>query len=764
VRRIEDPDLLTGAARFVDDLPADAALHVAFVRSAVPHGRITGIDAAEARAMPGVVEVLTAEDLDLPDRHDIDEIPEAMARPVLARHLVRFAGEPVAVVVAESRDEALDAAEAVFVELDPMPAVSDVLRAAKAGSPLLFPEHGTNVALRWSGPGEPQVVEREPDVPGPMDGADVVVRARFVNQRVAPVPMETNGIVAVPRGEAGLFAWVPSQSAFTVRKSLAEALGLPEDQVQVASPPGVGGGFGAKFDAYPEQVVVCALALRLGRPVRYLEARSENLVAMTHGRAQVQDIELGATSDGRITRLRVRVTADCGAYPGEGALLPQLTGMMVSGAYAIPDVDFAATCVATNTTPTAAYRGAGRPEASALIERAVDLMAGELRLDPAEIRRRNFVQPEAFPYESPGGQRYDSGGYEAALDRALEAAGYEELRRDQRARRERGDRWQLGVGLASYVEVTAWGPEFGSVEVHADGSATVLTGLGPTGQGHQTALAQLVSGALGLPIESVTVVHSDTRVVPRGEGTGGSRSLQLGGSAVLQASEEVWEKARRIAAHLLEAAPDDIVAFEGGLVGVAGAPDTALSLGDLAAVAADPARLPEGLDPGLAAGTDFRMDGNTFPFGTHVSVVEVDVETGRVRPLRHVAVDDCGLILNPMLVDGQVHGGVGQGMAQALYEEALYDEEGNPLTASLMSYAMPGPPEIPGIETAHTQTPTPLNPLGVKGIGEAATIGSTPAVQNAVIDAVSHLGVRHIDMPCTPERVWRAIRETSPRS
>jgi carbon-monoxide dehydrogenase large subunit len=570
--------------------------------------------------------------------------------------------------------------------------------------------------------------------------------------------METNGLVAAPDDDGGLVAWVPSQSAFTVRGTLAGALGLGPEQVHVISPP-VGGGFGAKFDAYPEQVVVCAIALRLGRPVRHLETRSENMVAMTHGRGQVQDVELGATRDGRITGLRVRLTVDCGAYPSEGALLPELTGMMLSGAYAIPRVDFAATCVATNTTITAAYRGAGRPEASGLIERAVDMLAAELELDPAEVRRRNFIPPDAFPYVTACGQRYDSGDYAAVLERALGLVGYDALRREQAERRRRGDRRLLGVGISSYVEITAWGPEFGSVEVHPNGEVTVLTGLGPTGQGHRTALAQIVSATLGVPFEDITVVHSDTRLVPRGDGTGGSRSLQIGGSAVLNAGRDVIDKARAIGAHLLEAALDDMVLFDGGRVGVAGAPDAAWALGSLAEAAADPSLLPEGLEPGLAAAADFRMDGNTFPFGTHVSVVEVDAETGLVRPLRHVAVDDCGRILNPMLVDGQVHGGIGQGLAQALYEEALYDEDANPLTANLMSYSMPGPPEIPPIDVAHTETDTPLNPLGAKGIGESATVGSTPAVQNAVVDALSHLGVRHVDMPCTPERVWRAIQE-----
>jgi aerobic carbon-monoxide dehydrogenase large subunit len=756
---VEDPALVTGAARFTEDIESGPALHAAFVRSSLPHATIVGIDAAEAARMAGVIGVFSAADLpDLAPRHDIAEIPEAMDRPPLARDRVRFAGEPVVVVVAESRAEALDAAEAVFVDLDPLPTLADPLRALDPDAPVLFPEHGSNLAVRLAGPGQLEQVDAfaEPETDA-LAEAEVVVRGRFVNQRLAPVPMEPNGILAVPESAGGVTVWCGSQSVFTHRKAIAHALGLPKGAVRVVS-PAVGGGFGAKFDAYPEQIVVAALALRLGRPVRFVESRSENLLAMTHGRAQIQDVELGATRDGRITGLRAHVLVDGGAYPGEGAVMPWATGLMASGAYRTPRIDFRATAVATNTTPTAAYRGAGRPEASALIERAVDLLAGELRMDPAEIRRLNFVRPEDFPYRTQGGARYDTGDYGAALDRALEMAGYENLRREQRARRERGDHRLLGIGLSSYVEVTAWDSEFGSVEVHPDGTVTVTSGLGPTGQGHETALVQLAAGVLGMEMEAVRVVLSDTRVVPRGHGTGGSRSLQVGGSAVFRGGEAVLEKARRIAAHLLEASPDDVQLFADGRIGVAGAPDTAIGWGELADAAADPSRLPEGMKPGLSSRVDFEMEGNTFPFGTHVSVVEVDTETGEVLPLRHVAVDDCGVILNPMMVDGQVHGGVAQGLAQALFEEFVYDEDANPLTGSLMAYEMPSAPELPMVEIAHTETTTGLNPLGAKGIGEAATVGSTPAVQNAVIDALSHLGVRHIDMPLTPERVWRAIQ------
>jgi carbon-monoxide dehydrogenase large subunit len=554
--------------------------------------------------------------------------------------------------------------------------------------------------------------------------------------------------------------WVPSQAPFFVQGDTAEALGVDEALVQVVA-PAVGGGFGAKGDTYPEQIAMAALAIRLARPIRYVETRSENLLAMVHGRAQVQEVELAARRDGTVVGLRAHVVADMGAYPFS-TYLPDLTRLMSSGVYRIPRIDFRWDAVVTNTTPIGAYRGAGRPEATAMLERCMDLLATELGMDPAEVRRRNLIPRDAFPYRTASGATYDVGDYELALDEALRLAGYESLRKEQAERRARGDRMLLGIGVSTYVEVTGWGAEFGSVEVVEDGSVTVLTGVSPHGQGHETSLAQIASGLLGVPMGQVRVVHSDTRLLPSGRGTMGSRSLQKGGSAVYRAGEAVVEKARRIAAHVLEAALEDVVLSDEGRIGVAGAPDRALTWGEIAAAAGDAARLPAGMGPGLVGRFDFDNEGNTFPFGAHVSVVEVDSETGLVRPIRHVAVDDCGRILNPMLVDGQVHGGVTQGLAQALYEEVTFDQEGNPLTSSLMVYEMPSAPEIPPIETFHPETPTPLNPLGVKGIGESGSVGSTPAVQSAVIDALSHLGVRHVDMPLTPEKVWRAIRDSRP--
>jgi carbon-monoxide dehydrogenase large subunit len=534
-------------------------------------------------------------------------------------------------------------------------------------------------------------------------------------------------------------------------------LGLEREHVRTIAPD-VGGGFGAKLAIYPEYLIVAAAAVRLGRPVRWVEGRSESMVNLTHGRSQVQEVELGAHRDGTLVGMRVELLADMGAYP-QATYLPRTTREMLSGVYRIPRIECYGRSVVTNATPVAPYRGAGRPEATALVERAMDLLAAELELDPVELRRRNLIPTDAFPHETAVGTTYDSGEYARALDEAMRLAGYEELRREQADRRARGDRRLLGIGVSTYVEITAFaGTEFGSVEVQPDGGVTVLSGISPHGQGHETSLAQLASGVLGVPFDRVRVIHSDTGAVPMGEGTFGSRSLQLGGSAVWDASHSVLDKAKRVAAHVLEIAEEDVVLFDGGRVGAAGAPDVALDWVELARAAGDSARLPEGMDPGLVSSTRFAQRDSTFPFGAHVAVVEVDVETGDAHMIRHVAVDDCGRILNPLLVEGQVHGGLAQGIAQALDESVEYDENGTPLTSNLATYPMPTAVELPAFQTAHTQTPTPLNPLGVKGIGEAATIGSTPAVQSAVVDALAHLGIRHIDMPLASERVWRAVR------
>ncbi|HEY7202417.1 MAG TPA: xanthine dehydrogenase family protein molybdopterin-binding subunit [Candidatus Dormibacteraeota bacterium] len=741
VRRREDPRLVSGAGRYVDDVATDGGLVAIFVRSPVAHARIASIDTSAAAALPGVVGVYTDEAIGLPATKGFPAVPDAFVRPFLASGAVRFVGEPVAVVVAETRDQAADAAEAVQVEYEPLEAVVD-LEAAARDEVLLFAEAGTNRCYHVA------FGDSDGDA---LAGADRVVRARFVNQRLAPVPMEPNGLVAAPDPETGgLTVWASSQMPFAVRDAIAGATGLDAAQVRVIAPD-VGGGFGAKAGVYPEQVVVSLLARRLERPVRWAETRSENIVNMVQGRGQVQDVELGARADGTLVGMRVRILADAGAYPGLGAWLPTFTGMMLSGVYAIPRIDYRADSVVTTKTPISAYRGAGRPEAAALVERAMDMLAGELGMDPAELRRRNFIPPDAFPVQTTAGGQYDSGEYAKSLDRVLELAGYDALRAEQAERRARGDRRMLGIGVSVYVEITGGGApiEFGSVEIRPGGGLLVLAGTSSHGQGHETTFAQLVADRFHVPMDQVEVVHSDTARVPRGQGTVGSRSMQMGGAAIELACREVLGQARRLAAEQLEVDPADLEVAAGG-IRVRGVPTSALTWAQLAEHAGEVR---------LEASIDFKQVGFTFPFGAHVAVVEVDAETGEARLVRHVAVDDCGTVLNPLLAQGQQHGGIAQGVAQALFEEMVYDADGNPRTASLLDYAFPTANELPSFETDRTVTPTHLNALGVKGIGESGTIGSTPAVHNAVVDAIAHLGVRHLDMPMTPEKVWRAIQE-----
>jgi carbon-monoxide dehydrogenase large subunit len=708
VQRREDPALLVGDAKYLDDLRVPGLLHAAFVRSPLAHALIAGVEGA-----------YTAGDLGLPDAPAMGN--ENLGRPMLARDRVRFVGEAVAVVVAGSKAEAADAAEQVVVDYEPLPAVTDPIKAMEPDAPVLFPAHGSNV-----------VADREPrDKPGFFDGADRIITLRNRISRVAPVTMEPNGCLVIPDVDK-LTVHVSTQSVFGVQREIAHALGLPPGDVRVLA-PWVGGGFGAKGGVYPEAIVVAALARKLQRPVVYHETRTENLLAMTNGRGQIQHVEAGVREDGTVVALRVHVIGDAGAYANR-AFTAMVSRMMASGPYRIPKIDVRVTIVVTNCTPTGPYRGAGRPEAAAMLERTMDTIARELGIDPAEVRRRNFIPPDAFPYETPTKATYDSGEYAKALDEALETAGYEDLRREQEAGR------PIGIGIASYVEVSGGGSEFGSVEIAPDGRVTVVTGAVPHGQGHETAFAQVASGVLGVPMERIRVVHSDTDVVARGTGTFGSRSLQVGGSAVHDASVQVLEEAKRRAADALEAAPEDIVVQEGGL-SVAGAPSRLVSF--------------EEIGP-LKAELDFAQ-GGTFPFGTHVAVVELDVQTGKLRLDKFVAVDDCGVVVNPLLVEGQVHGGVAQGSAQVLYEGVFYDSDGNPLTSTLVDYGIPYAPELPSFETAHTTTPSPNNPLGAKGVGESGTTGSLCAVWNAVLDALSRYGVTEIDLPATPERVWRAI-------
>jgi len=755
VVRLEDPALLTGAGKYVDDLDASGTARVAFVRSTVAHGTVRSVDVGAAASMPGVLAVYHAggDDLGLTPFQGFPMLPPTFNRPVFASERVRFVGDIVAAVVADTWAHAADAAEQVVVDIDPLPAVVSAEEALASEAPLLFPDAGSNVCFNSS--------FGEDD---PLQGAEVVAEVEMVSQRLAGVPMEPNGCLMVP-GEpsGGITCWISHQAPHSVQPALAAALGLDTPLVRVVC-PWVGGGFGPKAAMYVEYLVAAAAAMRLGRPVKWVETRSEDMITLVHGRDYKMRARLGLNGDGRIVGLDASVQASAGAYPAIGAVLPMLTQMMSVGVYDIPKVRFQATSAVTNTTPVGAYRGAGRPEATQLIERVLDVAADQIGMDPADIRRRNFIDPGAFPLTTVTGGAYDSGEYAKALDAVLAAAGYDELRAEQERRRKAGERLQLGIGVSCYVEVTAplgLHVEYGAVEIDDDGSATISVGTSAHGQGHHTAFAMVASEVLGIPMEKIRFVNSDTAAVPRGAGTMGSRSLQTAGNAVMAASQEVLARARQIAAHTLEASPDDIVPGGGGLH-VAGVPGKTVSWSELAAASKDPTRLPEGMEAApLRHEGDFDGGNSTFPFGAHVSVVEVDTETGGVRLLRHVAVDDCGRILNPLLVRGQQHGGIAQGVAQALFEWMRYDADGNPVTANLADYLMPAASELPSFETSNTETASPRNPLGAKGIGESGTIGSTPAAHNAVVDAVSHLGVRHIDMPCTPERVWRAIHGTA---
>ncbi len=753
VVRLEDPALLTGSAKYIDDLDSSGAARIVFVRSSIAHGTLRSVDIEAASRMPGVLAVYHAagDDLGIPPFQSFPMLPAAFNRPVFATERVRFVGDIVAAIVAESGPQAVDAAEAVVIDVDPLPAVMTQRDALSAEAELLFPEVGSNVCFGTS-------LGEDED---PLVGADVVAEVDMVSQRLAGVPMEPNGCLMAP-GEppGGMTCWISHQAPHSVQPALAGVLELEPDLVRVVC-PWVGGGFGPKSAMYVEYLAAAAAAKRLGRPVKWMETRSEDMVALVQGRDFTMTAKLGLTNDGKIVGLDASVVASGGAYPAIGAVLPMLTQLMIVGVYDVPKVRFQGTSVATNSTPIGPYRGAGRPEATQLIERVLDVAADQLGIDPGEIRRRNFLDPAAFPLTTTTGGSYDSGEYAKALDAALAAAGYDELRAEQTRRRDAGDPVQLGIGISTYVEVTAplgLHTEYGAVEVHDDGTASMAVGTSAHGQGHHTAFAMVASDVLGIPMEKIQLVNSDTAAVPRGAGTMGSRSLQTAGNAVLAASKEVLVRVQQIAGHLLEASPDDIVTGEDG-AHVAGVPGRTLSWAEIAVASRDHDRLPEGLEPGpLRHEGDFDGTNSTFPFGAHVSVVEVDTETGRVTMRRHIAVDDCGRILNPLLVRGQQHGGIAQGAAQALYEWVQYDEDGNPLTSNLMDYTIPAASELSSFEASNTETASPRNPLGAKGIGESGTIGSTPAIQNAVVDALSHLGITHIDMPCSPERVWRAIQ------
>ncbi len=752
VLRKEDPRLLLGTDHYSDDLVEEGMAFIHFVRSPFGHATINSIDTSEAAAMDGVIGVYDASNHEMEPFLGFPMFPPHVARAPLAKGKVRFVGDIVAAVVANTRGAAEDAAELVVVDYDPLPVVTNATEALADGAPVIFEEHGSNMIF------ETGIGLEDGD---PLEGATHVIEGTVYSQRLAGVPMEPNGCMAVP-DDAHMTVWISSQNPIAVRDILVGQCGLDADNLRVVA-PAVGGGFGPKAGAYAEYFITTTLAKTLNMPVKWTEVRSENMVSLVHGRDMILTTQLGFDADGVITGMNCENVCDAGAYPGIGGFLTVFTQMMIQGVYNIPKLRYHALSAITNTTTTGAYRGAGRPEATQMLERLMDMAADELGIDPAEIRRKNFIQPDQFPFATHGGTNYDNGEYEKALDAALEAADYQNMLAMQAERRASGDPKQLGIGVSAYVEVTAPAGlhvEYGKVEVNEDGSVTARVGTSAHGQGHETAFAMIVSDMLGVDMEDVTLLQSDTDQVPRGSGTMGSRSLQTAGSAVHVASETVLAKARKLAAHLLEANENDIVKGDGGLH-VAGVPSSSMTWAELAVKANDPANLPADMEPGLAHELDFDGQDATFPFGAHVSLVEVDTDTGAVTMLRHIAVDDCGKILNPMLVTGQQHGGIAQGAAQALFEQVMYDDQGNPITSNLMDYAIPSAAELINFETINTETPSPRNPLGAKGIGESGTIGSTPAIHNAVIDAVSHLGVRHIDMPLTAEKVWSAIQDAS---
>ena len=748
VLRKEDPRFLTEGGIYLDDLEhplLEGATYVVYARSQVAHGIITDIDISEAEGMPGVVAVHTAETLGLepaPSNYN-----PAVARTLLARRgdKVRWVGEPVVAVVAETYEQATDAAQAVFIDIDPLPAVID-LREALTSDTHLYEAAGGNAVFDSTAFGGATNSGEEF-----FADCEVVVTVEALNQRVAPCPMEPRAAAAAWEG-GRLHEWVSTQHAQGVRGQVAKANGIPEDEIRIITPD-VGGGFGAKIGVYSDELLVGPLAKAVGRPVRFRETRSESMMNLGHGRAQHQTIRIGGRRDGRVTHYQLEMIQDSGGYCEVGTILGALfTRRMASGVYAIENVEAHCTSVVTNTTPTVAYRGAGRPEATAATERAMDVFALEIGMDPVEVRRKNLIPEFHEPHTTAVGEVYDCGDFEGSLDRALAQAGYDDLRAEQRRRREAGERRLLGIGVSAYVEITggAGAPqEDAKIVVHPDGSGTIYTGTSPHGQGHETAWAQIASARTGIDMSRLRLVWGDTDLTPVGGGTMGSRSLQQGGLAVHQAAAGIVEQGRRIAASLLEADEIDIVLdTDNGTFHVAGTPAVST---DWAAVAATAG------DDGIIEATTFKAPGATYPFGAHVAVVEVDADTGKVTHLRHIACDDAGTILNPMLLTGQVHGGIAQGTAQALYEEVCYDADGNPITSNLAEYAMITTDLMPDIERVPMETATWVNELGAKGIGESGTIGSTPAVHSAVIDALSHLGVRHIDMPCTPERVWRAI-------
>ena len=750
VLRKEDPKFLTTGGKYVDDLLDEPllqdAVHVTYARSSVAHGRILSIDTSDAASMPGVIAVFTGADLDL--QPTPSAFNPAATRTLLAMEKVRYVGEPLAIIVSETREQGEDASEAIIVDYDVLEAFVDV-EQAMTSSTLLYEACGSNVVFDTTALGMPDNTGDDF-----FAGCEVVVKGRYMNQRVAPCPLEVRGAAAAWGPDGRLTQWLSTQHAQGAPGPIAAANGVDVSQVRVKTPD-VGGGFGAKIGTYPEDLLLGVVAKRVGRPVRWRETRSESMVGLGHGRAQLQYITIGGSRDGKVSHYQFHAIQDSGAWVDMGTILaPFMTRPMSSGVYAIPNIECRTTSVVTNTTPTVAYRGAGRPEATAAIERAMDMFAAEIGKDAAEVRRINLIPKFMEPHTTAIGGTYDVGNYEESLNRALEASDYAGWRKKQAERRANNDPKQIGIGVSVYVEITGGvgTGESAKVEVLEDGSARVYTGTSPHGQGHDTSWSMLASEQTGIPMDKIELVWGDTDLVPVGSGTMGSRSLQQGGNAVYSVAGTLADKAKSVAARLLEANEADIVLDKDkGVFHVAGTPAVSKTWAELA--------IAEKATGGLVHSDVIGVVGPTFPFGAHVGIVEVDTETGKVVHIAHYACDDAGTVLNPMLLEGQIHGGVAQGAAQALMEEVRYDEDGNPITSNLADYAFISAAELPSVHVIHMETPTPNNLIGAKGIGESGTIGSTPALQSAVIDAVSHLGVRHIDMPTTAERVWSAIQQ-----
>jgi carbon-monoxide dehydrogenase large subunit len=771
IKRREDPRLITGHGKYTDDFSLPGMAHLAVVRSPYAHARIRGIRTKKALSLPGVLGVFTGRDMDAAGFKPIPcawVVPgsdtKTPAYPPIAVDTVRYAGNAVAIVVAEDRYAARDAADAVEVDYEPLPAVTDAFAAAQKGAPQLHADVPGNICFHWKVSGG--------DVEAAFRSAPVTVRDRILNQRLIPNAMEPRAALAQwTPGSGEVTLWVTSQNPHIVRFLLSLDTGIPEHRIRVIAPE-VGGGFGSKIPHYPEDTMVVFASQKLGRPVKWTETRTENYKATIHGRDHVQDVEMAAQKDGTIVAVRAKVWANLGAYLSTASTgIPTiLHGLMLSGAYAIPNIHEDVYGVFTNTTPVDAYRGAGRPEATFLLERLVDLLAREVKIDPAELRKKNFIPPFTDGYKVATGLTYDSGNYAGALDKALKMADYPALRRKQADLRKKGE--YLGIGFSTYAEICGLGPSqvagavgFGGglwesaiVRFHPSGKVNVMVGISPHGQGEETTFAQIVSSELGVPVEDVEVLHGDTDETPMGWGSYGSRSTAVGSGALMSALGKIKEKSRIVTAHLLEAAPEDIEYGDGKFF-VKGAPSKFKTIQDVALMANVAWNYPKDLEPGLEASAFFDPSNFVYPFGAHIAVVRVDAETGEVRLERYVAVDDCGKVINPLIVQGQIHGGIVQGIGQALWERAAYDESGQLLTGSMMDYALPKAGAFPKFELGMTETPTSVNPLGVKGIGETGTIASTPAVYNAVMDALEPLGVRALNMPLTPERVWRAIQE-----